>query len=67
MPGVSQVASAVFKLAAFARIYTQEPATVNPPTVARRLSLAARVDQLFNMFTELRRQLHLRALVCLFM
>ncbi|KAE9225609.1 hypothetical protein PF004_g11886 [Phytophthora fragariae] len=57
MPGSSQAASEAFNLAAFARAYTLEPVTADPPTVTQRLSLAARVDQLFEMFTELLREL----------
>ncbi|KAE8900255.1 hypothetical protein PF003_g15587 [Phytophthora fragariae] len=61
MPGSSQAASAAFNLAAFAPAYTPEPVTADPPTVTQRLSLAAKVDQLFEMFTELRRELQSRA------
>ncbi|KAE9099593.1 hypothetical protein PF006_g23101, partial [Phytophthora fragariae] len=61
MPGSSQAASAAFNLAAFARAYTPDPVTADPPTVTQRLSLAAKVDQLFEMFTELRRELQSRA------
>ncbi|KAE9022392.1 hypothetical protein PF011_g4510 [Phytophthora fragariae] len=42
MPGSSQAASEAFNLAAFARAYTLEPVTADPPTVTQRLSLAAR-------------------------
>ncbi|KAE9359941.1 hypothetical protein PF008_g1998 [Phytophthora fragariae] len=60
MPGSSQAASEAFNLAAFARAYTLEPVTADPPTVTQRLSLAARVDQIFEMFTELLRELQSR-------